>query len=211
MGGGGMNNNGTANLIGCSLSGNGNTAYNRAFSPVYNRYFNVGVGGGVSNGSYAKLTLTDCTVSGNDAGFGGGVFTSSRYDLTLTGFTVSGNDAGSGGGLLNRSTANLTDCTLSGNSAYSIGIGGGLLNSGTANLTDTIVAGNTDPSGASDIAGNVSGSNNLVGTGGSGGLVNGVSGNIVLTSLADLGLAPLGDKSRLASSARMARPASLEW
>ena len=39
----------------------------------------------------------------------------------------------------------------------------------------------------------VSGSNNLVGTGGSGGLVNGVDGNIVLTSLTDLGLAPLGN------------------
>ncbi len=40
---------------------------------------------------------------------------------------------------------------------------------------------------------NVSGSNNLIGTGGSGGLTNGVDGNIVLTSLTDLGLAPLGN------------------
>jgi hypothetical protein len=39
----------------------------------------------------------------------------------------------------------------------------------------------------------VSGSNNLIGTDGSGGLVNGSSGNIVLTSLANLGLAPLGN------------------
>ena len=61
-------------------------------------------------------------------------------------------------------------------------------------LTDTIVAGNTNPSDASDIGGtNVSGSYNLIGTGGSGGLVNGVNGNIVLTSLTDLGLAPLGN------------------
>ena len=66
---------------------------------------------------------------------------------------------------------------------------------GTATLTDTIVAGNTNPSGASDITGNenVSGSFNLIGTGGSGGLANGVDGNIVLTSLTNLGLAPLGN------------------
>ena len=50
-------------------------------------------------------------------------------------------------------------------------------------------------SGASDIGGDtsVTGTYNLIGTGGSGGLVNGQNGNIVLTSLTDLGLAPLGD------------------
>ena len=50
---------------------------------------------------------------------------------------------------------------------------------------------------ASDIGGNgtgnVTGSNNLIGTGGSGGLTDGTNGNIVLTSLANLGLAPLGN------------------
>ena len=33
---------------------------------------------------------------------------------------------------------------------------------------------------------------NLIGTGGSGGLIDGTNGNIVLTSLSNLGLAPLG-------------------
>ena len=38
----------------------------------------------------------------------------------------------------------------------------------------------------------MSGSDNLIGTGGAGGLSNGINGNIVFTSLASLGLAPLG-------------------
>ena len=71
--------------------------------------------------------------------------------------------------------------------------GAGCTTLGKATLTDTIVAGNTGPSStASDIAGTVAGSHNLIGTGGSGGLTNGQNGNIVLTSLTGLGLAPLG-------------------
>ena len=89
----------------------------------------------------------------------------------------------------------LTDCTISGNSA---GSGGGIYNGpGTTTLTGTIVAGNSDQSGPNDIGGSsaaaVSGSFSLIGTGGSGGIVNGSHGNIVLTSLTNLGLAPLGD------------------
>ena len=67
--------------------------------------------------------------------------------------------------------------------------------SGPATLTNTIVAGNTNGGGAaSDIVGTVAGSSshNLIGIGGSGGLSNGSGGNIVLTSLTNLGLAPLG-------------------
>ena len=147
---------------------------------------------------YRGLTLTDCTVSGNSATDGGGV--SNAGTTTATNCTLSGNSADYGGGVLNSGTATLIDCTVSGNSGKS-GTGG-LYADGYASrpvntyLTDTIVAGNTDSSGASDISkrnGGVSGSHNLIGSGGSGGLVNGASGNIVLTSLTDLGLAPLGN------------------
>src|SRR5262249_41019159 len=79
------------------------------------------------------------------------------------------------------------------------GGGGGLFNKSTtsnaATLTNTIVAGNRDASDSpSDISSgvNVLGKYNLIGTGGSGGLVNGSNGNIILTSLANLGLAALG-------------------
>ncbi len=63
-------------------------------------------------------------------------------------------------------------------------------------MTDTIVAGNTGPVGPDDISGSaasqVTGSYNLIGTGGSGGISDGSDGNVVLTSLAGLGLAALG-------------------
>ena len=82
---------------------------------------------------------------------------------------------------------------MSGNAAKTAG--GLAAYGGTSTLTDTIVAGNTDPSGGpSDIGtlkGTVSGSYNLIGTGGSGGLTSGVGGNIV--SVASPLLAPLGD------------------
>jgi Ca2+-binding RTX toxin-like protein len=90
----------------------------------------------------------------------------------------------------------LTNCTVSGNSA-SLG-GGGLNNYGTATLTNTIVAGNTtQPNGAgspSDIAGGVSGSYNLIGTGGSGGLSNN-DGNHNQVGVTNPGLDPKGLQS----------------
>src|SRR5262249_43812839 len=105
-----------------------------------------------------------------------------------------------GGGVSSSGTATLTACTISGNVASNSG--GGFYNHdfidsrGVATLTDTIVAGNTAPGGApTDIAGldaaSVNGSFNLIGPGGSGGIRGGVQGNIVLNSLAGLGLAPL--------------------
>ncbi len=62
-------------------------------------------------------------------------------------------------------------------------------------MIDTIVAGNAQTGG--DIAGNgaarVVGSFNLIGAGGSGGIVGGTDGNIVLTGSTGPGLAPLGN------------------
>ena len=175
--GGGLENDGTAYLTDCTLSDN----------------FGVD-GGGVVN-FLGTISLNNCTLSGNSASNGGGLL--NYYGTaTLTDCTLSGNSAvGYGGGVLNLGALNLTltACTLSGNSAT---YAGGLANYyGTATLTNTIVAGNNNPSGASDISGNenVSGSYNLIGTGGSGGLADGVDGNIVLTSLTNLGLAPLGN------------------
>ena len=190
---GGMLNSGTATLTGCTLSGNystqgagGLTNDGTAILTDCTLSGNSGGSGGLLNQDLA--TLTGCTLTGNDSEFGGGM--ANLYGTaTLTDCTVSGNSSTHfGGGVLNYyGTVNLTDCTVSGNLD-----GGGLLNyAGTANLFDTIVAGNGDL----DIGGPdyVSGSNNLIGTGGSGGLADGVDGNIVLTSLTGLGLAPLGN------------------
>ena len=129
--------------------------------------------------------LTGCTLSGNITSFYGGGGLDNSGSAYLTDCTLSSSYARYGGGLQNSGAAYLTNCTISGNYAYS---GGGIDNAGgTITLTNTIVAANS----SSDIQGQVSGSNNLIGTGGSGGLVNGQDGNLV--GVADPLLAPLGN------------------
>ena len=176
--GGGLNNFATLTLKGCTVSGNSAGT----------------VAGGLEN--VGTLTLTGCTVSGNSAGLAAGGLNNTGT-LTLTGCTVSGNSAHYGGGLDNFATLTLTVSTVSKNSAAE-GKSGGLYNSeGSATLVDTIVAGNTAGSVPGDIndpgASKVAGTNNLIGPGGSGGITGGVGGNIVLTDLSTLGLAPLGE------------------
>jgi hypothetical protein len=190
--GGGLYNAGTATFTDCTLSSNTAT----------------GSGGGVASGplqNKAVLTITGSTLSGNTAKLsGGGVFnngTATLIDCTLAGNFA--NQAGSllasnGGGLDNSGTATLVACTISGNTTTAKG--GGIYDGGIGadkvTLTDSIVAGNTavssGGSAASDIvAGNndsVSGSYNLVGTGGSATLG---AGNHNLLGVSDPGLGPL--------------------
>ena len=176
--GGGLDSRFTANLTDCTISGN---------SAAY--------GGGLS--SIGPLTLTNCTISGNAAKAGGGL--GIGYDpATLTNCTISGNSATTGGGIANYGTATVTACTISGNTGLS---GGGLANqtgygyTGKSTLTDTIVAGNMAPGGAaSDIGGtdiaDVTGTYDVIGTGGSGGISGGTNGNVV--GITNPGLASLG-------------------
>ena len=87
-------------------------------------------------------------------------------------------------------------CTIAANTAAT---GGGIDNAadGVATLEDTIVATNT---GAGNSPNDIGGANaaavvgiyDLVGTGGSGGIAGG-TGDIILTNLANVGLAPLGN------------------
>ena len=173
--GGGLFNEGTATLIECTISGN--TAQS---------------GGGVYNAG--TVSLTNCTIGGNSGQNGGGL--TNYAAATLTECTIAFNTARSHGGGLsnsgngpgNQTTLTLTACTITGNSAPT---GGGLYNhDGLANpavatLTDTIVARNSATGRApGDIGGrdaaNVTGSFNLFGTGGSGGVEGGIQGNIVL-------------------------------
>ncbi|MGL4460753.1 MAG: choice-of-anchor Q domain-containing protein [Planctomycetia bacterium] len=84
--------------------------------------------------------------------------------------------------------------TITGNNSGNVGsAGGGVQATGTVTLTSTIVAGNKRNQFANDVGGTVqAGSSfNLIGDGGSGGLVDGVGGNIV--GVTDPLLAPLGD------------------
>jgi hypothetical protein len=149
--------------------------------------------------SQYDIRLTGCTISGNMAvEDGGGVY--SAASVSLSSCTLYNNQAGNaGGGLANDDAATLTACTVSGNSAYR---SGGLANHiglSALVLTDTIVAGNTftsSPHAPSDIGGflfpvsNVTGSSNLIGTGGSGGLSS--ASNQLNVPIALVGLAPLG-------------------
>jgi predicted outer membrane repeat protein len=173
--GGGLANWGaTTTLINCTVSGNSATW-----------------GGGLYSGG--TLTLTDCTISGNSAGFGGGIEDGRGGTLTLTNCTVSGNSATwGGGGLYSGGTLTLTNCTVSGNSASGRG-GGGVYARGATMLSNTIVAANTSGGNPSDIFGNVNANSsyNLIGTGGSGGLIDGVNHNQV--GVANPGLGTLGD------------------
>ena len=114
-------------------------------------------GGGVYNNG-GTLTLSDCTLSGNQAsGYGGGIF-NNKGMLTLTNCTLAGNAAVRGGGIWNgnSSTLNVTNSTLSGNTASEIG--GGIWNTSlpggttsqtgsTLNLTNSTLAGNSAGAG----------------------------------------------------------------
>jgi hypothetical protein len=150
-----------------------------------------GVGCGFFLEGYGTLTVTNSTIAYNSATEGGGIGILNGT-LTVTNSTIAYNSAEFGGGgisggsLSNFGILTVTNSTIAYNSADGIG-GGGI--SGDATLYNTIVARNAN----GDILGTVAPSSayNLIGTGGSGGLVNGVDGNQV--GVANPGLGPLAD------------------
>ena len=154
-------------------------------------------GGAVYN--EGTLSISVATLASNTASqSGGAVFVESNAVLRVFTSTLSDNAAGGwGGAIANRGTNVFNYATIAGNTAGTSG--GGIYNepgSAPATLEATIVAGNTDGlSAPSDISGtplvNSASSYNLIGTGGSGGLVDGANGNRV--GVADAGLAPLAD------------------
>jgi len=163
---GGFGNGGTMSVINSTISGN-----------------TAGGAGGIWNGG--TLTLTNSTISGNTADGGG----SSYYDfyggaiyneggaVTLNNCTISGNTATYGGGVFNGvsdffGSVHVVNSTVSGN------FGGGILSDFSfESLRNAIVAANAggDISGTIDTA-----SHSLIGdAASSGGIQNGVNGNIV--------------------------------
>ena len=106
-----------------------------------------------------EYSLSDCTLSGNDAGeYGGAIQTSTTVVAVIDSCTLSDNNATlSGGAISNGGSLTLTSCTLSGNDASVYG--GGLENgeTGTATLTGCTLSGNT----AKDLGGGV---HNTLGT-----------------------------------------------
>ncbi len=192
--GGGLVSLGTASLTNCSVTGNTAKSF----------------GGGVYDND-GTIDLSGCTISGNTASSGAGLFIDG--DGTLVACALVGNS--SGGNLDNENAVTLTNCTLANSAGFGLlndygtatliactvtgNQNQGLANyfsngTGTITLTDTIVAGNTSGNAAADIGGlapqDVTGTYNLVGTGGSGGLIN--DGTNVL-DVSDPGLAALGN------------------
>jgi predicted outer membrane repeat protein len=155
-------------------------------------------GGGVDNDGSA--TITASTFSANTASSEGGGL-ASKGPLALTNCTFYGNTATSdGGGVQSAGAATLTNCTITANRVThgTSGVfGGGLYTTGTTRVFNTIIAGNfqgaAPSSTANDIAGTLDASSafNLIGTGGAGGLTNGVNNNLV--GVTNPGLAPLAN------------------
>ncbi len=115
-----------------------------------------GCGGGILN--LGKLTLSGCTVVGNDSSLsrgtavggigwrGGGICNFGT--LSLGGSTVTGNSASSwGGGIYNDGTMTISGSTVTGNSASA---GGGIFNDTQGNLTilSSVVQDNAAQDGA---------------------------------------------------------------
>ncbi len=169
-GGGGIYNEGTADIQGCDIEGNTSnsggggianigTMTINASTVANNVSFNFGNisgGGGIFN--FGDLRITNSTISGNRIdpnghgfGYGGGIFNDGSGPLVLTNSTVTGNTA-----------------THAGNDFSFDQPGGGgiyqrLFPDQTVTITNSIVAGNTCPN-APDISGPiVSGDYNLIG------------------------------------------------
>jgi predicted outer membrane repeat protein len=196
---------GPANIIGCIFNANsaadGGAVYTTGLASISNSVFSnnsaIGFGGGLAIDGQTN-DISYCTFSGNTAATGGGIADAAPGNVDVIDTTISQNTAAIGGGTavvspgLYGGTFTLTDCTVSQNFATTEGGGiSGGYSPPLLTVNNTIVAANTRTGGIpSDLAATVTGSYNLIGTGGSGGLTNGVSGNIVGASPL---LAPLGD------------------
>ena len=175
LSGGGISNSGSLTLTYCTVSGN------RAVK-----------GAGIYNSDFSfkgSVAMSDCTISGNTAtSSGGGIYNLAA--LSLTNCTVYGNDAfatnpGYGGGIFNDTknypaiTPTVTNCTITGNAAgLSGGTGGNILNIPGSNFTlnNSIVAYSLNT--GRDIAGVVSGNNNIVDDSGAAGGLSFANGNL---------------------------------
>jgi CSLREA domain-containing protein len=172
--GGGIQSNGTLQLVDSTVSGN------HAID-----------GGGIESVSASGLEMIACTVTGNTAGHAGAGLYNSYTPLTMTNCTLYGNTAGTatstgyGGGIANdgpgsKYPVTLTNCTISSNIAVGTSaLGGDILNfpGGAFVLNNSIIANSKNVGG--DIAGRVSGNNNLIDDAKYGGGLSGANGNIL--------------------------------
>ncbi len=172
--GGGLVNSGTLAMTGCTVRGNSGLAggglmvYQGGDATLTNCTVSgnsvtgsgppTPYGGGGALDLGGTLALSNCTLSGNAAGASGG----GLENLIATGPILANSPTSSaphlGGGLKDEpSVVSLTNCTISGNTAYD-GVGG-VANYAALAMSNTIVAGNN----GGDFSGAYAGSNNLIG------------------------------------------------
>jgi predicted extracellular nuclease len=198
--GGGIQNSGTLTLNSSSFIGNeasfGGGIYDGDTLRVNESHFSnnsAGYGGGIYIEIYGEALIKNSTISNNVAGRGAGIF--NQNQLTIINTTLSGNSAeASGGAIYNGKSLIAINSTIAYNLSEESNRGGGIFTSdmqtSSTQLINTIVAGNKNGNAVNDIyGGNVSSSSshNLIGdAASSGGLTNGVNGNIVGASLTDI-------------------------
>jgi hypothetical protein len=192
---------GSVTATGTTFSGNGSSSVT-AGGGIYMISDNVTLNSCILNGNQAgygagiyvdtggTLVVSQTTIQGSIAqNDGGGIYMNGQAYISDT--TIANNTAdGNGGGDVGAGLMFLVNDTIAGNVAKGIFGGGGLyISSGDTTAYNTIIANNTNSAqAASDVvnnfdqgiaAGTTFSSNNLIGTGGSGGLANGTNGNIV--------------------------------
>jgi hypothetical protein len=149
-------------------------------------------GGGINNSG--TLTVTDSTIAGNGAANNGGGIENTGT-LTLTNSTIAENDSNVGniGGIDNAGTMTAINTTVAYNTSVSLGAGLYDEPGASTTLDDTIIALNSfqataisvptyDDLTEYDVAGgpiSSASADNLIGLGGSGGLMNEINGNEV--------------------------------
>jgi hypothetical protein len=101
--GGGIHNYGNLTLSASTVSGNSSTD----------------IGGGIYCGAGSDLTITESTISDNNAlsQYGGGIFAGTGTNLTITNSTISGNSAAWSGAINTYGNTAIIDSTISGNTA----------------------------------------------------------------------------------------------
>ena len=180
--GGAILNSGTLTIQQSAISGN-----------VINGNPTTGSGRGGAIYNIGTLTVLSSTFNGNTSTLGNGGGIANAGTLFVTNSTFSGNSSKSGGAVENMANATISSSTFYGNSLVSgAQVGTGISNNGgSLLLTNTIVDSynNLVPSGSL----NPASSHNLFVSGGIGVPTNGTNGNIVVSSLGQLKLAPLAN------------------
>jgi fibronectin-binding autotransporter adhesin len=206
--GGGFYAYGTVSLTGCTFTGNTAASDAGAFRlngtatlTSCNFINNVSSSHGGALNLTGNATLVGCSITGNQANTSGGIELSNCVTVMRNCTIANNTSSGAGGGLTNRTSTNvqIINSTFTGNRAIngsSSTFGGGIWAVAALTLQNTIVAGNfrgATGATADDIAGTVNSAsaNNLIGTGGAGGLVNGTNSNQV--GVANPGLGALSN------------------